>query len=191
MKDDIIIYDIETKESFQQVGSRDPRALNISVIGMYSYNEKRLIGFREDELGEFWRRLESCKLLIGYNNHGFDDLVVSKYFPEIDKVPTLDIMEEAQNVLGFRLKLDNIAHATLGEGKSGDGLQAIKLYAEGKIDELLAYCLKDVDITKRIYDHALKTGVLEYSDMQGKKEFYIDLHKEGKRSGEPLNFSLF
>lgn len=191
MENDIIVYDIETKESFAQVGSRDPKKLHISMLGMYSYKENKLFGYDEHELDKFWRRLEHCDLIIGYNNHGFDDLVVSAYFPEITKVASLDLLEEISKSLGFRIKLDNIAHATLGIGKSGDGLKAIELYKDGKIEELRSYCLDDVKITRDIYEQGKKTGALKYSDMQGEKQFYVDFEKEIKKPDDALNFSLF
>jgi DEAD/DEAH box helicase domain-containing protein len=192
MAGDVIVYDIETKETFQEIGTRDPKRLSISMIGMYSYNERKLISFTEDELPQFWRRLETCSLLIGFNNKGFDDIVVSAYFPEITKVPSFDILEQVYNSIGFRVKLDNIAHATLNEGKSGDGLKAIKLYREGRIDELRDYCLDDVRITKDLYDYGKQYGELMYNDMQGKKSFIVDFKQEVGSSAEgPMNLSLF
>ena len=137
MAGDVIVYDIETKETFQEVGTRDPKKLHISMIGMYSYKENKLLSFTEDELPLFWRRLEQSELIIGFNNHGFDDQVVAAYFPEITKLASFDILAEVYKNLGFRIKLDTIAKATLGEGKSGDGLKAIQLYKEGKIEEKL------------------------------------------------------
>ena len=188
---DIIVYDIETKNSFQEVGSRDPRQLKISYIGMFSYNENRLIGFTEDELPLFWRRLENCELLVGFNNHGFDDVVCGAYFPEMDKIPSFDMLAEVHRNLGFRVKLDNLAQATLGTGKSGDGLHAIELYKEGKIDELAAYCLDDVKITKDLYEHGKMHGTLSYKDLQGIKDVTVDFHQQVEKPEGALNLSLF
>src|SRR5687767_10902474 len=116
MAGDTIVYDIETKETFQEVGSRDPKKLHISMIGMFSYQENRLLSFTEDELPLFFRRLETCDLVVGFNNKGFDDQVVAAYFPEMAKVPSFDMLEAVHKALGFRVKLDNLAQATLGTG---------------------------------------------------------------------------
>jgi DEAD/DEAH box helicase domain-containing protein len=191
MQDDIIVYDIETKNTFQEVGSRDPKKLNISCIGMFSYNEQRLIGFREDELSEFWRRLERCSLLIGFNNHGFDDQVCSVYFPEMAKVPSFDMLAAIYQSLGFRIKLDNIAKATLGVGKTGDGLDAVRLFAEGKIDDLVSYCLNDVKVTQELYEHGKQTGSLKYSDLSGPKQMFVDFNPVIKQPDSAINLSLF
>ena len=188
---DIIVYDIETKETFQEVGTRDPAKLHISMVGMFSYLENRLLSFTEDELPQFWRRLEQCEFVIGFNNKGFDDQVCAAYFPEMTKVPSFDILEEVHRNLGFRVKLDNIAHATLGTGKSGDGLKAIKLYREGRIEELRSYCLDDVKITQEIYEYGKERGRLLYSDLSGDKEVLVDFNKEIVKPEGTMNLSLF
>jgi len=191
MPGDVIVYDIETKESFADIGGRDPKKLHISMLGAFSYLENKMLSYTEDELPAFWRRLEHCDLVIGFNNHGFDDLVCATYFPEMPKVPSFDILGEVARNLGFRVKLDNIAQATLGTGKSGDGLKAIKLYAEGKIEELRAYCLDDVRLTKEIYDYGRNYGKLLYADLQGEKEVFVDFNREVPRPEAALNLSLF
>lgn len=191
MKGDIIVYDIETKETFQDIGGRDPQKLHISIVGAYSYLENQYISFTETELPLFWRRLEQCDLLVGFNNHGFDDLVCAAYFPEITKLASFDLLEEISRSLGFRVKLDNLAQATLGIGKSGDGLKAIKLFKEGKIEELRNYCLDDVKITKELYEYGKEHGRLLYTDLQGVKEALVNFNQEINRPGGALNLSLF
>lgn len=191
MDGDILVYDIETKETFQQVGSRDPKKLHISVIGAYSYNEKRLIGLKEEELGDFWRRLERCKMVIGFNNHGFDDLVCAAYFPEMEKVASFDMLAAVEKSLGHRVKLDTLAKATLGSQKSGDGLQAVQMYADGKIDEILQYCLDDVAITQKLYEYGRHRRSLSFADFSGEtKEFPVDFSWEPEEQ-KALNLSLF
>jgi DEAD/DEAH box helicase domain-containing protein len=193
MSRDIIVYDLETRDTFQDIGSRDARKLHISLLGMYSTNDDEYYAFTEDELPQFFRRLESCELIIGFNNKGFDDQVVSAYFPEISKVPSFDILEQVYKSLGFRIKLDNIANATLGYGKSGDGLQAVRLFAAGKIEELRKYCLDDVKITREVYEFGKKNGFLKYKDLAGVKEFLVDFSGSDVAPQEeaPMNLSLF
>lgn len=194
MTRDIIVYDLETKDTFAQIGTRDANHLHISVLGMYSYRDDAYTVFTEDELPQFFRRLEDCGLLIGFANKRFDDQVVSAYFPEIVKVPSFDILEQVYKSLGFRVKLDNIAQATLEYGKSGHGLQAVQLFAEGKIEELKSYCLDDVKITKEVYDFGRANGYLKYKDLAGIREVKIDFGEAERATAEitgPMNLSLF
>jgi hypothetical protein len=62
------------------------------------------------------------------------------------------------------LKLESIAQATLGHGKSGDGLDAIKYFHEGDWASLEKYCLDDVRVTKDVYDYGMSHGYIWYSN---------------------------
>jgi DEAD/DEAH box helicase domain-containing protein len=191
MPSDVIVYDIETKESFQEIGTRDPKKLTVSMIGAYSYDRDELRTFAEDEFTEFWRWLEGAKLIVGFNSHGFDNLVISSIYPEILKIPSFDILESVHRSLGFRVKLDSIAQATLGTAKSGDGLRAIELYRQGNIDELRSYCADDVIITRDVYEHGKRNGELQYKDFTGPKRFAVDFTPPPQPEDALLNLSLF
>ena len=190
MPNDIIVYDIETQESFQQVGSRDPKKLHISVLGAYSYNEREFFSYTEEQLPQFWKRIEQCQMVVGFNNHSFDDQVLSTYFPEMAKVQSFDMLAEVQRALGFRLRLDNLAQASLGAAKSGDGLHAIALFAEGRIDELTSYCLDDVKITHELYEFGKNNGFVRYSDLKGLRQVAVDFNPP-MDSLSAINLSLF
>ena len=41
------------------------------------------------------------------------------------QLDVLDLMDEVERGLGFRVSLDNLSRATLGVGKTGMGLEAI------------------------------------------------------------------
>ncbi|MBU6415209.1 WYL domain-containing protein, partial [Patescibacteria group bacterium] len=61
------------------------------------------------------------------------------------------------------LSLNSLASATLGASKSSDGLQALQWYKEGKIELIKEYCLKDVQITKDLYEFGKKNGHLLFT----------------------------
>jgi DEAD/DEAH box helicase domain-containing protein len=56
-----------------------------------------------------------------------------------------------QDRLGFRPKLDSVVQATLGAGKSADGLQALLWWKEGRLDLIEKYCTDDVRLTRDLY----------------------------------------
>jgi len=66
--------------------------------------------------------------------------------------------------LGFRIGLDSLAKATLGIAKSADGLQAVRWYREGRIQEVLDYCQHDVEITRRLYEYGRQNKHVRYQD---------------------------
>ena len=79
----------------------------------------------------------------------------------------LDIMKKVKESTGIRLKLNSIAMATLDMEKSADGLQAIRWWKEGKIDEIKKYCEQDVKVTKEIYEFGKNNKQLFYQSLVG------------------------
>lgn len=73
---------------------------------------------------------------------------------------------EAEKKLGDKIihdgsfGLDGLAQATLGLNKTGHGAKAPVLYKQRKYDELLAYNLQDVRLTKKLFDFIRFYGYL-------------------------------
>jgi len=159
-----IVFDLETQKEFKEVGGKQNLAeLKISVVGAYDYATDTLRGYLENEIEEFEKLLKDS-VVIGYNIRQFDFPVLKPYLKntDIDSVEMIDIMEELQNILGYRISLDSVAEATLGIKKSGHGLQAVEYYRRGEIDKIVSYCLDDVKITRDIYEFAKKNGYLKF-----------------------------
>jgi uncharacterized protein YprB with RNaseH-like and TPR domain len=159
-----VVLDLETKNSFQDVGRRDPSALDLSLVGIYDSADDSYKSYLESELGALWPVLENADIIIGFNTIGFDIPILNKYYAgNLSAIKQVDLMRELEYKLGRRVGLGAVATGTLGNAKSADGLQAIRWWREGAIDKLRKYCLDDVRITKEIYDHALKHGKLTVS----------------------------
>ena len=165
MSKNIIVFDLETQHSFDDVGGRDNfNLLKISVLGAYFYKTGEYMVFEEKDIPQFEKKLLGMPLLVGFNSRRFDCAVLQPYVKvDLGKIPQLDILEEFVKATGHRIKLDSIAHATLGEGKSGSGLDALKYWKEGRLNELKKYCLDDVRITKEVYEFGAKNGELFYT----------------------------
>ena len=166
-----IVLDIETQNTFQDVGAYNPALLSISLIGCYFYETDTFESFLEGDLPKLWPRLERADRVIGYNLFGFDYPCMQRYYTgDLKKIPTVDIMLEIEKRIGFRVKLDDVAHATLGVGKSGHGLMAVEYWRKGEIDKLREYCLQDVRVTRDVYEHALEHQLSYYFDRMGQKQ---------------------
>ncbi len=165
-----IVIDIETQNTFQDVGKYDHSLLRISLVGAFFYETGAYETFLEKDLPSLWPRLEKADRLIGYNIKGFDSPVMNNYYAgDLLRLPTLDIMEEIQKHIGFRVKLDDVARSTLGAGKSGNGLMAVQYFRQGQIDKLREYCLQDVKVTKEVYEYGLARGEVKFRDRIGKE----------------------
>lgn len=168
---DKIVLDLETKKSFDEVGGQHhQQQLGVSLVGLYSYERNLYRAFREEEFKELEAWLKNAALIIGYNIKKFDYEVLQPYYKfKLNKLPTLDILEEIYFALGRRLKLDSLAQATLGKGKIGSGLDAIMYYKTGDWKNLEKYCLEDVKITKEVYEYGQLHGYLWFEN-NGQKE---------------------
>ncbi|MEK7654114.1 MAG: ribonuclease H-like domain-containing protein [Patescibacteria group bacterium] len=175
---DKLVIDIETKNSFADVGGQyNVGKLEVSFVGVYSYNQDKYLSFAENEMDKLASLIQKAGLLIGFSMNRFDLPVLEKHCKfNIFALPRLDLLDEIELALGHRVSLDSLAKTNLGVGKThSSGLEAIRLYNEGKLDELAAYCLNDVKITKELYDLAKKQGHLmvpqRNSDQPAKAQF--------------------
>lgn len=159
---DRIVFDIETKNSFADVGGQENIAkLEMSVTCIYSYNEDAYHCFDEFETDKLEAYFKNAYLLIGFASKRFDVPVLEKYFKSnIAKIAHYDILEEIEKKFGRRVGLGILAEANLGEGKSAHGLQAIEFYRNGEMQKLKDYCAQDVKVTKRIYDQIMEKKYL-------------------------------
>ncbi len=191
MRDEIVL-DIETQNTFQDVGAYQASLLKISLVGVYFYETDTYESFLEEDLPKLWPRLERSSRIIGYNLFGFDYPCMQTYYTgDIMKLPTIDIMVEIEKRIGHRVKLDDVAHATLGIGKSGHGLQAVEFWRNGEIDKLRDYCLQDVKVTKDVYEKALTEKKIYYFNKLGEKqEVTLPIMPAEKKDAPQINLSL-
>ncbi len=154
-----LVIDLETQNSFSDVGGKaNLRQLKISVAGVYWYPEDKFYAFTQEDFPLLEALLRQTDLVIGFNTKNFDWPIVSAHFKQLDtnRQQHLDILEEIEKQLGYRVNLDSVAQGTLGLGKTSDGLEAIKMWQRQELDKLKEYCLHDVKITRDIYEHGLK-----------------------------------
>ena len=168
MAKDVVIFDLETKKEFAEVGGREhPELLGVSMLCAYSYNDDKFSAFEESELKGFESMLKNAGLVVGFNIRGFDISVLQPYVGmNLKKLNFLDMMDGVQNAAGFRVSLDNLAKNTLGLAKSADGLQALEWFRQGKIQEVKEYCLKDVEVTKKLYEFGKANGHVKFVSRQ-------------------------
>ncbi len=185
-----VVLDIETQNTFQEVGSYDHSKLKISVVGVYFYETDEYLCYEEHELPKLWTRLEKSGRIIGYNTKGFDYPVMNNYYAgDFMTFPSLDILEEINKALGFRLKLDDVAAASVGHRKTGHGLQAVEWWKQGEIQKIKDYCLGDVKVTKEVYEFALKNGFILYDDKRGERHA-VEINVAPQQAATAVNFTL-
>ena len=190
-----IVFDIETKNIFQDVGSNDPADLDISVVGLYDYETNTYQSFIEEEFEKMWQILEKADLLITYNGDHFDIPLLNKYFKkagrgDLSKLRSLDILKELRNAYGRRMKLDQVAEGTFGINKQGNGLEDVNWWRNGEIERVRKYCLEDVKLTKDVYEYAMKNKKLIFKEGPFTKEIKLET-KHWEPVSEVKTKSLF
>lgn len=178
-----IVFDLETKNIFSDVGKADPSLLEISIAGVYNSETGEYATYTEEELPSLWPIIEHTDALIGFNSDHFDVPLLNKYYPgDLTHIKSIDLLKDIRASLGRRIKLDTVAEGTLGTKKSGHGLQAIQWWKQGEIDKIREYCIQDVRITKDIFDYAREHGKLKYKDGGQVRDIRIDTsHWEEKQ----------
>jgi len=122
---------------------------------MYTYTEK--------DVDALIKRLEGAELVVGFNLIRFDYSVLSAYTTaNLKALPTFDILLDVTRRLEHRLSLDALAKATIGRGKIANGLESIRWFKEGKIERVIDYCIRDVEITRDLFMHGMEKGYVCY-----------------------------
>jgi uncharacterized protein YprB with RNaseH-like and TPR domain len=173
----IVYFDLETQKSFGDVGGFSHKdKMKVSVAVTYSTARGTYEIYPENEMERLCEELVRADLVVGWNHLQFDYPVLQPYvFPTLaEQTINLDMMLELEKILGFRLKLDSVASASLGMGKTADGLDALRWWQEHKktgefapLRRIAEYCAYDVKVTKCVHEFALEHGLLKYDDKAG------------------------
>ena len=164
------VFDLETQRSADEVGGWNrAERMGVSVGVVYDSAMDCCVTYLEHEIPAMVNHLLQLDLVVGFNNKRFDNRVISGYSTaDLGAIPTIDLLEEVSNHLGYRLSLDRLAEHTLGEKKTSNGLQALAWYKEGRIDKIQKYCKKDVELTRDLLLHGLEKGYLLFANKAGK-----------------------
>lgn len=174
----IVYFDLETQRSFGDVGGyANKDKMGVSVAVTYSTARGGYEIYPEQEMDKLGEELIRADLVVGWNHMQFDYPVLQPYvFHTLaEQTVNLDMMLDLESQLGFRLKLDSVASASLGTGKSADGLDALKWWQEHKrtgdyapLRRIAEYCAFDVKVTRLVHEYALEHGFLKYEDKSGR-----------------------
>lgn len=182
-----VVFDIETRNIFQDVGSYDPTALDISVLSAYESETDTMTSYLVEDLPKLWPILERADVLVGYNSDHFDIPLLNKYYSgDLTTFRSIDIMATIKKHLGRRPKLDDVAAATLGAKKIAHGLEAVAWWKKGEIDKIIKYCEKDVELTDKLFRYIREHKHVKLKDLTGKK-ITIELDTTPWEAGENIS----
>ncbi len=187
-----VVFDIETANWMSDTGSNDPADLTIAIICIHDSETDAYSSYLESELPQLWPILERTDILVGYNSDHFDIPLLNKYYTrDLTRIKSLDLMKEVQVALGRRLKLDAVAEGTFGQKKlDGKNGQSIHWWRAGEVEKVREYCLKDVELTKNIFDYALEKGSVKYKELGKTHDVKLNTAKWLAPAGGAMTFTL-
>ncbi len=161
-----LFYDCEIKnliepwEGYKSCkGWQDFKGMGIAVIGTFSL-EKGYYCFFDSELKDFENFAQSFEQVVGFNSINFDDRLLLANGVRIQT--NYDLLEKVRYASGQPRKyvrgltragysLEALAKANLRFAKTGSGALAPKLWQEGRIGQVIDYCLNDVKILVHLF----------------------------------------
>lgn len=173
MPGDIVYFDLETRRTANDVGGwGNKHLMGISVAVTFSTRLNEYTIYTEDEAPALIEQLRRADLVVGFNHVGFDYDVLMGHsiFDFRDQVRSRDLLIDLEKALGHRIKLDAVAAATLGMGKTADGLDALKWWQQGEVAKIAEYCCYDVKVTKCVHEYGAKHGHVKYHDRNGREQ---------------------
>ncbi len=93
--------------------------------------------------------------IVSFNGDRFDFAVLGAYQPVKHLAgKSFDLLVDLHKRLGHRIKLDDLARETLGDQKTGDGLEIVQWWREGRKEDVCKYCENDVKLLVDLVEFA-------------------------------------
>lgn len=180
-----LVYDLEIKRAIPPrdgsmelgveycEGWEDYAGMGIACVGVWDCLENVPLIFCEDNLSDFQRLVNQRQLCVGFNSIKFDNHVLDAHGIEIPRHQSYDLLRElwisdGLNPDQFNFKthggysLEKCCNVNFGTGKSGDGALAPLNWQQGKIGNVVSYCLRDVMLTRRLFLRAATQGGIKH-----------------------------
>jgi DEAD/DEAH box helicase domain-containing protein len=168
---DLVFLDLETQRGALEVGGwHNAHLMRLAVAVVYEARGDRFASFREGQVEALLARLAAADLVVGFNVRRFDYRVLRGYTDlDLERLATFDVLDAIHARLGFRLSLGHLGEETLGRAKSADGLQALRWWQEGRVEEMERYCRDDVALLRDLFRHAERHGHLLFRTRGGER----------------------
>lgn len=187
----VVTFDIETANWFGHAGVNSYDDLRIAIVCTHDSQTGAYDSFLVEELPRLWQMLETTDILVGFNSDHFDIPLLNRYYPgDLTKIKSVDLLKEIYDSLGRRIKLDSVAEGTLGKKKSGHGGQSLVWWRDGEVERVRKYCIKDVELTRNLFDYAMQNKSLKYKELGRVQEVKLKPEKWLDLKPASMTFTL-
>lgn len=143
-------------------GWGDKEGMGITVVCAWSFPRDIPMVFLKDNFDELQHQIYNHDIIVGFNNIPFDNALLRANGFTISDGDSYDILREFWAAAGLGPKfvpqthggygLEAIASSNFIGGKSGSGELAPVLWQRGQYGQVIDYCMRDVWLTKRIWE---------------------------------------
>lgn len=143
-----IYFDIETLRLSHEVEGGWASIASFGLAVAVTWDAEK--GFRrwfEPDAAALIGELAQFDRIVSFNGDRFDFEVLSAYQPVKHlSARSFDLLVDLHRRLGHRIKLDDLARETLGNQKTGNGLDIVQWWRDGRKEEVCKYCENDVQL---------------------------------------------
>jgi DEAD/DEAH box helicase domain-containing protein len=166
-----IYLSLTTQKSAEDVGGwQHKHLLGLGVAVTYDTQDRRYRVYTTETVAALLASLWQANLVIGFNLRDFDYQVLQPYATApLATLPTLALLDEVQQGLGFRLSLSHLVHATLGLDRPDDSLHTLDWFRQGERDRVAAHCRRNVELLQALVHHGATTGSIVYCERSGER----------------------
>ncbi len=177
---DILVLDLETQYLSDEVpgGWNAVDKFRVALVVTWDESNGMRVWYEQD-IQKLLAEVESFQKLVTFNGENFDFKVLSAY-GSVDSLyrKSLDMLVVLSRMLGFRVKLDSVATATLGRGKTGSGTESVQWWRSGDPalrQKVVDYCVIDVELTRDIYKFGKEKGYVLIEDLRQGRPRRVDV----------------
>lgn len=163
---------LSTQKSADAVGGwQHKHLLGLGLAVTYDTRDTRYRVYTEETVDTLLASLRAADLVIGFNTQDFDYQVLQPWSDTpLGTLPTLSLLDEVQQQLGFRLSLSHLVRETLGMERPDDSLQTVRWYQEGNRERIIEQCRRDTDLVRQLVRYGSEHGRLFYRDHSGTRQ---------------------
>jgi DEAD/DEAH box helicase domain-containing protein len=158
---DHVCFDVEIQKTIEETpgGWESTHLLGVACACLWEFATERMRIYGPDDVPALRERLLRADRISGYNTASFDmPVVLALPRGQVNddllamRSKSDDMLARIWAQLGGRFfkgwKLDDVADATLGVRKIGDGAEAPKWFQAGQLHRVINYCADDVAIER-------------------------------------------
>jgi DEAD/DEAH box helicase domain-containing protein len=157
---------LTTQKSADEVGGwQHKHLLGLGVAVTYDTQDERYRVYTAETVEDLLASLRLADVVIGFNLRDFDYQVLQPYTTaSLAALPTLAILDDVQEKLGYRLSFTHLLQETLGINRPDESLHTLQWFHQGERNRVIQHCRRDIMHLRALVRHGARTGHVWYRD---------------------------